>query len=753
MSEDRKMRAIVGARITEFKRKMAEVNNTMRKTATDVYVNVKVRYKKAQQRLDAIADKIRTLQTVGSNMVFGSMLAISPSIVPVLAAATGAIASLGPMIGVLAGSTFALATAFGFAGAAAIAFGAVAIPTISKLFDENAKLNKQQQAARDEFEKMKKTWQSIVKDLEKPVLQAFSESMKITNKILKMSKPLFASATQAVNNLLTALNKSLDSPPIKAFFDYMNKEAGPMLEVMGKSIGNFIKGFMSMMVAFGPLSKTTAQGFLEMSQNFAKWAAGLSKSEKFQTFIKYVQENMPKLRAIFRDLTAGLVYMFAAFGPLAADMMTGLQGLMARFKEWATSLSENQQFQQFIGYIRENAPKVLTLISNLADFIVNLGIALAPLGSKILDIVNSFLLWMNTMMETHPLFGQIIGGVIVLTGLFQAFVPIITVLITMFSGIGGALLKLGPKFSWVGQVFKNMKSNLVIGFKMLGQSALKFLSTIGRMAGQVIMWLGRILARAVVWAVRMAAQWIIAMGPVGWIIATVIALVVLIIMNWEKVKSFTVKIWTATWNKIKETWSKIKSSVKEGAKAAYDAVSNKFQEMLTFLTGLGSDFLAAGEGLIEQMAKGIKKAAGKVLKEVKKIAQKARDYLPFSPAKTGPLSDIGNLNFGGPIASSIAKAKSLVRSSLSDLLTLPDIGFNPALAGGGQVQPMKFKTPQYAKENPNSTSKTAQAAEKQPIVVQLVADKRVLAEVVYDDIEDIKERKDTDKLRSKGRRR
>jgi hypothetical protein len=690
-----RMTAIVGARISEFRRKMAEVNKTMRKTASNVVVNVKVRYKKAQQRLDKIADTIRTLQTVGGNMVFGSLFAISPALVPILAATVGAIGALGPMIGVLAGSTFALATAFGFAGVAAAAFAGVAIPTISKLFDENAKLNKEQKAARKEFDNMKKTWQGIVKDLEKPVLQAFSEAMKITNKILKMSRPLFDAAAKAMNNLLTAMNKSLDSAPVRALFDYMNKQGGPMLETMGKAMGNFMQGFMSMMVAFGPLAESTAKGFLQMSKNFATWAAGLSKSEKFQAFVRYIQENMPKLRAIFRDATAGLMYMFAAFGPMAADMMTGLQNMMARFKEWAKSLSESEKFQKFIGYIQENGPKVLTLIGNLVDLIINLGIALAPLGSKILDLVNQFLAWTNKMIENHPWVGKLIGGIIVMTGIFQALYPIITVVITMFSGFGGVIMKIGGLvariFPLMMQAFNIMKMNLIIGLKMLGQNALKFLSTIARMGGQVIMWLGRILARAVIWALRLAAQWLIAMGPIGWVILAVAGLAVVIYKYWDEIKAWTIKTWKAVCDWIKEAWTKIKTGTVEGAKAIYESVKNKFNEIVSYLTGLGSTFLDAGKGLIEQMAKGIKNAAGKVLSEVKKIAQKARDFLPFSPAKTGPLSDIDKLNFGGPIADSIAKAKSLVRTSLGDMLTVPEIGFNPAVAGG--IQPAKISTP------------------------------------------------------------
>ncbi|MFF1417477.1 phage tail tape measure protein [Streptomyces sp. NPDC058280] len=58
-------------------------------------------------------------------------------------------------------------------------------------------------------------------------------------------------------------------------------------------------------------------------------------------------------------------------------------------------------------------------------------------------------------------------------------------------------------------------------------------------------------ARAVAWAAVMAAQWLIAMGPIGWIIAAVIALVVLIVLNWDKIKAATAAVWGWIWGKIK----------------------------------------------------------------------------------------------------------------------------------------------------------------------------------------------------------
>jgi hypothetical protein len=110
---------------------------------------------------------------------------------------------------------------------------------------------------------------------------------------------------------------------------------------------------------------------------------------------------------------------------------------------------------------------------------------------------------------------------------------------------------------------------------------------------------------------------------------------------------------------------------------------NNFDAIISFIKGLGTTFFNAGKGLIEMMAKGIKNAAGKVLKEVKDLAGKARDFLPFSPAKVGPLSDLDKLDFGNPIADSLSKATPTIQSMMGELLSLPDIHANSVISEDG----------------------------------------------------------------------
>ncbi|PGA79584.1 tail length tape measure protein [Bacillus wiedmannii] len=125
-----------------------------------------------------------------------------------------------------------------------------------------------------------------------------------------------------------------------------------------------------------------------------------------------------------------------------------------------------------------------------------------------------------------------------------------------------------------------------------------------------------------------------------------------------------------------DLWKSIVDGVSSKLDGLVTAVESILNKVVSFITGLGQTFFNAGRGLIEMMANGIKSAASWVTDAVGDLAQKARDFLPFSPAKTGPLSDLDHLDFGGPITDSIKLAFPQVSGLMSDLLDLPDITAN-----------------------------------------------------------------------------
>lgn len=606
----------ITADITRFLRQAKIVSVVARALNREkIIIPIQAKWNNYTTVMNQIATVMRSFDEISRTSLGGLGLFLSPALVPILASLAGSLATIGPMLGTLAGATFALAGAFGAASAAAVAFGALAINNLKGVFGANADLKKlQEDYAKADTQKERKkimaemeqvmaglsdeekkalqnmndlgtTWNKISKKFQPDVVSIFARAMWTMRMAIMTLEPTFAGAVTAVSNLMNSLRSSLKNPEVKKFFDYLNRTSGPMLELLGKAFGNFTLGILSMITAFEPLTKSIADGFLDMSKRFAEWAAGLSKSEKFNAFMEYVKENMPKLRGIFRDGLAGIIYFFTAFGPYASEMMTTLQDIMARFKEWSKSLGENESFKGFIEYIKENGPKVSEFFGNLIDFLIELGKGMAPVGSKLLDLVNGFLEWSTALMQNNPWVGELIGYLVSITGLLVAVVPWV---IAFATTLGGPLVK---AFKFLGPVIKNVALKILprVGLAITGLS-----------------------------------------GPIGWIVMAVITLAILIWQNWDKIKKTTV----ITWGIIKDWFNRMKDWLLDLGKKILIFVLAAIAHFLKMRREAKEKFqelLAAGKQIFDDLKRKIGEKITEAVKSVSdgvsKMPQVIRDQI------------------------------------------------------------------------------------------------------------------------------
>ncbi|MGD6847287.1 hypothetical protein [Rossellomorea aquimaris] len=679
-----KVKKEVDADTVSFFKKISNLQAKAKAIARDkIIIRVEARVDKFQQRIDRIAKTINSVGTVTGNFFRGGSLAALPALVPLITSLAGAIGGL--------------TTSFAAAGTGAILFGTVATSALNDVFEANktikdlrnelantddlekraeiikeiesaqASLSKEQQRGLKTLQSFSKFWSKFSKQFEKPVMDIFIRSLEHLQSLLQDLKPAFDGAISGVDTLSKSLGKSIETKEFKEFISFLNENAGPAVVALGKSFGNVMQGIMNLMVAFMPLS---------------------------------------------------------------IDMQGGLVVLTEKFAAWSATLDESKGFQNFIKYVRENGPKVMALIGNITIFLVQLGIGMAPLGSKILDMVNGFLSWSSEMMKANPLIAKVITLILSLSGVLLSLIPLIILVRTAFGGMA--------TFIWLKTGM--MRAGLVTGIQMmiksLGQFILSVVTTVAQfivqsaifiarwtlMGAQALIQGARIAAawllatgknmvialskmvatsavfvakwawmgiQALFHAARMAAAWFIALGPIGWVIAAVIGLVVLVIANWDKVKKWTVKIWSAVWNWIKDIASKIKNWVSDKFGALKNTVNEKMSETWTIIEAIWSNILSyfksidlyeSGKAIIQSAIDGLSAMKGKILGVVDNIVGAVRDFWPFSPAKRGPLSDIHRMDFKGPIRTSIEKAKSPLVRATAKLANGVKTAFNPDLS-------------------------------------------------------------------------
>ncbi|HDR3493886.1 TPA: tail length tape measure protein [Bacillus wiedmannii] len=143
--------------------------------------------------------------------------------------------------------------------------------------------------------------------------------------------------------------------------------------------------------------------------------------------------------------------------------------------------------------------------------------------------------------------------------------------------------------------------------------------------------------------------------------------------------------WEGAWESVKQissgAWEMMKGTMRLGADAVLGIIKGLGKAFGGVFEDIANSFYNAGKGFMEMLMKGLESMKNKVTSTISDIAGSIRDFLPFSPAKTGPLSDLDHLDFGGPISDSIKLAFPQVSGLMSQLLDLPDITANAPAQG------------------------------------------------------------------------
>ncbi|MFE2556677.1 phage tail tape measure protein [Streptomyces sp. NPDC059352] len=189
--------------------------------------------------------------------------------------------------------------------------------------------------------------------------------------------------------------------------------------------------------------------------------------------------------------------------------------------------------------------------------------------------------------------------------------------LAMYARIAGAAVVSAATTSaaWLGSALASMGTWLAAVVRAAVVSAAQFVA---------------MAARAVAWAAVMAAQWLIAMGPIGWVTAAVIGLVVLIIANWDKIKQFTAKAWDWIWQKLTsfgksvvdfflrwsifttviKHWDRIKAGVIERANALLGWLKGLPEMIGRAIGSLGGLLVDKGKDIVRGLASGVESMGG-----------------------------------------------------------------------------------------------------------------------------------------------
>ncbi len=388
-------------------------------------------------------------------------------------------------------------------------------------------------------------------------------------------------------------------------------------------------------VQTGEKIRELAQGVAETIKTLFEWWNGLS--EGFQSFIGIFAGLMVAIGPIMM-IGSKLINGFKMLSPLITAIQTGLgllagvftaisapilavvgivAGLVALF---VALYNSNEEFRELVGEVWESIKETMMgIIETIVEFVT--------------EIFGGFVEWWNEnqqlILETISVVWETIQNIIM-----AAMDVIVPILQTAWEGIKNTI-----------EAVWNVISTII-------ETAINLVMGIIKTVMQIITgdWSGAWnTIKSTVSGVLSGIQGIIS-GALNAVLSVVTGIL-------NTIKSTFSSIFNGLKGVVTSAFTGVKSAVKSGITAAYNTV-----------TGFASKFLDAGKNIVTSIADGIKGAIGKVTDAIGNVASKVRDFLPFSPPKTGPLMDIMDVQWGETIAGGIEKGENDVTKAMDEIL-------------------------------------------------------------------------------------
>ncbi|WP_353419222.1 hypothetical protein PYH66_13990 (plasmid) [Staphylococcus delphini] len=390
------------------------------------------------KKMDTLANDIRTTGTVFANMIKGTMLSSISILVPAIASIVPALMAVLNAVGVVGGGVVGLANAFGIAGAGVVGFGAMAVSALKMVENGTLATTKEVNNYNDALDDLQSAWQKVVQGNQAQIFNTLANAVNTAQVALRGLTPFLNGVAKGME---TASAKVLDwarnSQTASKFFDMMGTTGVRIFNNMLSAAGSFGSGLVAVLTNLAPLTEWVSKGFSNMGKRFNEWANSVEGSKAIQNFTAYVQRNLPLIGQIFGSTFRGIFNLMKAFAANSELIFQSLANMAGRFEEWSAKIAQSDGFQKFIDYVQQNGPLLMQTLGNIINIIINVGTAMAPLASAVLQVVEAFTQWLAKVTETHPAIGILLGVLSVLGGAFMALYPAIqfvtTVIIPLLS--------------------------------------------------------------------------------------------------------------------------------------------------------------------------------------------------------------------------------------------------------------------------------------------------------------------------------
>lgn len=271
-------------------------------------------------------------QLTGRLRLFADVAAIlGPALLPVGAVALPAVTGLANQLGVaaLAGGT-AIVAFQGIGDALKAVNDAALLPTTENLAKAKTALEGLSPAAQEmvlRLQELRPVLDGLRDAAADGLMPGLVESLDDLQTRVPELELILTNMGTALGDLAADSAESFASDRWTDFFDYMATDAPQTLTGLGKTVGALAHGLSELWVAFDPLNDDFSTWMLEAAQGFDSWAEGLSQTQGFAEFVDYVRTNGPQVADTFAAMADAVLEIAVAAAPLGGTVLQALEAL------------------------------------------------------------------------------------------------------------------------------------------------------------------------------------------------------------------------------------------------------------------------------------------------------------------------------------------------------------------------------------------------------------------------------------------
>ncbi|NUK22074.1 phage tail protein [Streptomyces lunaelactis] len=564
-----------------------------------------------------------------------------------------------------------------------------------------------------------------------------------------------AAAAPAFGRLTAAAGKGLDSISqkiTKAFQSgAMEKAIEQAITLIGQ-LASIAGNVFSVLGSVFSAAQASGGGFIGVLQQITGALADAFASPAVQSGLKAIFQTMATVATTVAPLLIsalqGIAPVFTALGPPVQTVVKALGAALG-------------PIIKALGPVLASAAKavgaLLVALSPLLPVIGQLVAALLPALTPLFDALN------KVFVALAPVIAQIattLGAT--LAPIIAGLTPIIAILaktigdqLVIFIGMLGELIvALSPTLIQLGEIFGELLVAVAPLIQTLGDLATKLLTElmpfiqplielIAELAAMFADELAEVIRTVVIPAIEMivallqgdfSGAWDAAKRLVSGAIDTMVRWLTQFPQKaWAALSSFGSKLG----QRAQEAGTRLRTVIAQKIGEAVAKVRELPGKAMAALGNLGSKLYGSGKALIRGFIDGIKDMAGSVGDAVSGVLSKARNLLPFSPAKEGPFSGKGWTLYSGQaisqaLAAGIASGGGRVQGAMGSVLA----GAQSALAGaplglsmGGAVPGMAFAGAGRVQAPPVRVALEVRAGDSSGRTAQLVEDIRAAVTV------------------------